>query len=42
MNKSEKESTNSIPFTIASKELKYLRINLTEEITDYTMKITSH
>ena len=37
--KSEREIKESIPFTIATKRIKYLGINLPKEIKDYTKKI---
>jgi ribosomal protein S13 len=38
---SEKEIRKTKPFTITSKKLKHLGINLTKEVTD-TMKINNH
>ena len=34
----EREIKESIPFTIAPKTIKYLGINLTEEVKSYTLK----
>ena len=39
--KSERESKESIPFTIATKRIKYLEINLSKEM-NYTQKIIRH
>ena len=39
--KSEREIMESIPFTIATKRIKYLGINLPKEM-NYTQKITRH
>lgn len=39
---SEKETKETIPLTIASKRIKYLRINITKEVNDfYTAKYKS-
>jgi len=32
---SEKETKGTIPLTIASKRIKYLRINITKEVNDF-------
>ena len=36
----EREIKESIPFTIAPKPIKYLRINLTKEVKSYILKTT--
>ena len=38
----EREIKESIPFTIATKRIKYLGINLTEETKEFTQKILRH
>ena len=38
----EREVKNIIPFTIATKRIKYLGINLTKEMKIYTMNIIRH
>ena len=38
----ERELKNTIPFTIRTKRIKYLGINLTKEIRNYTMKTIRH
>ena len=40
--KSEREIKESIPFTIATKRIKYLRINLPKETKNCTQKIIRH
>jgi hypothetical protein len=38
---SEKEYMKTIPFTIASKQIKYLGVNLTKDMNDLTRKTTN-
>ena len=38
----EREIRKTIPFTVAPKRIKYLGINLTKEVKDYTLKTTRH
>ena len=40
--KSEREIKESIPFTFATKRIKYLGINLPKETKNYTQKIIRH
>ena len=40
--KSERKIKESIPFTIATKRIKYLGINLPKETKNYTQKIIRH
>ena len=40
--KSERETKESITFTIATKRIKYLGINLPKETKNYTQKIRRH
>ena len=35
----ERESKKTIPFKIPSKRIKYLRINLTKKLKDYTLRL---
>ena len=39
---SEREIKKTIPYTIASKRIKYLRTNLVEEMKDFTLKTIRH
>ena len=39
---SEREIKKTTPYTIASKRIKYLRINLVEEMKDFTLKTIRH
>ena len=39
---SEKETKKAIPFTIASKSVKYLRINLTKKVKDLYAESYKH
>ena len=38
----EREIRKTIPFTVASKRIKYLGINLTNEVKTYTLNTTRH
>ena len=40
--KSEREIRESVPFTIATKIIKYLGINLPKETNEHTQKIVRH
>ena len=40
--KSEREIKESVPFTIATKRIKYLGINLPKETNEHTQKIVRH
>ena len=40
--KEQKEIKKTIPFTIVSKRLKYLEVNLTKEVKDITWKTIRH
>ena len=39
---SEREIRKKIPFDIATRKIKYVRINLTKEVKDFTQKTTQH
>ena len=39
---SETEIRGKIPFAVATRKIKYLRINLTKQVKTYTQKTTQH